>query len=98
MTAPHLAERQLFTSRYGLNDRADLDVGDWQQRHKIARTDANSSPISSCRCPGPSLATSPCGLKVTQEDGLCDECRQWCVCVDRAGNLHLLADQAARNA
>jgi hypothetical protein len=31
-------------------------------------------------------------MAATQEDILCDECRQWCVAVDGAGEFHLLAD------
>lgn len=51
----------------------------WAHRHTRGMT-AQAGDRFLCRCPGPNLGTSiSCVAKATQEDILCDECRQWCI-------------------
>lgn len=79
----------LFTERYGISGY--LDAEPWMQRHAVI------GPIHAeqhaCVCPGTSVEGDPitCRLRATQEDFLCDPCREHCVAVDSAGVFHHLA-------
>jgi hypothetical protein len=87
---PHLDEWQLFTRRYGRSRR--VDDTSWSRRHRGFSDDSHR-----CVCPGrvPHVIDSnppdPCIQRATQEDILCDECREWCVAIDNAGVYHQLA-------
>lgn len=92
-TKAHLNERPLFSARYGVlsvdtcGNTRGLWTYPWGFRHGMAVDFLGSDPR--CDCPGTNKR--PCLQAMTQEDLLCDECRQWCVAVDNAGNYHQLA-------
>lgn len=91
----HLDEQPLFTFRYGRSFNPDAPPWAkrhaplWHLRYDVPKVD----PLHRCRCAANTgLQVEQCGLAATQEDILCDECRQWCIAVDGAGEFHLLAD------
>jgi hypothetical protein len=93
---PHLDGRYvMFSARHGRLHPSPPDEA-WAARHA-----APSPPTQrTCLCPGcqPNMIHSDehgpwsCAQDMTQEDGLCDECRAWCVAVDHAGRYHCLVD------
>lgn len=90
----HLQDWQSFTTRYGLAHRHDPGriagyvPPEWAMRHSEPE---RGPAVHACICPGVGPGKCSCRQQATHEDFLCDECRQWCVAVDAAGNYHQLA-------
>jgi hypothetical protein len=75
----HLDEQQTYSTRYGLESAYRHNVPTWQCRHDISYQQPRDK--NSCICPGIQtlpFGVSTCHLQITQEDMLCNECRQWC--------------------
>lgn len=93
----HLDEWQPLHVRYGRSEPMDATWADkqpWGSRHALLGGLWADERVR-CNCPGSPHDGAACRLRCTQEDLLCDECRQWCYAMDSAGNLHQFA-QARR--
>lgn len=88
----HLDEWQPLSNRYGHHDEADRA---WAARHAPLSTHEPTPGPRRCDCPG-SNGYPQCRQTCTQEDLLCDECRQWCYAMDAAGNYHQFATLRSR--
>jgi len=94
----HLDEWQPFSVRYGRSKPEDATWADkrpWGTRHALLGGLWADEKVR-CDCPGSPHGGSPCRQACTQEDLLCDECRQWCYAVDAAGNYHQFATLRSR--
>lgn len=94
-----MPDRPLFTSRYGLRTHLDgWGKPAYASRHTHDKQ-ADSEPWGQCErdqrlrcaCPG-SPQREQCCHRATQEDRLCDACRDWCVAVDGERVYHRLID------
>jgi hypothetical protein len=84
-----------FAHRYGLT--ANPEAPNWAARHNWMHHHVDQPPTHEyrhqCRCCGGGRPSRQCcDQRATQEDGLCDQCRDWCVAVDDAGVYYYLAD------
>src|SRR5690348_14303886 len=96
----HLDEWQPLNVRYGRADPVTWnDKGEWSWRHRwpepVQPYHVAKPPDDRvrCICPGstfPDIAYR-CRQRATQEDAICDECRQWCIAADSNGDVHLIA-------
>lgn len=93
--------RPLFTERYGISTasghgpaaRRHVPDVPYDQEHEIAPERVR------CLCPGTTRLESAdcrCRQRATQEDTLCDECRDWCIAIDSEQRIHRLIDLVRR--
>lgn len=73
-----MSEREFhpLSERYGISTRVR---GLWQTRHMtgLLYDDEPTATDHRCVCPG-HRGLARCRQRCTQEDSLCDECREWC--------------------
>lgn len=88
------AEWHPLSHRYGFasfEDAARWDGMAWRSRHCADNPSAPEAPLFRCLCPG-SPSRNQCAIRASQEDRLCDACREHCVAVDDSGRYHRLID------
>jgi hypothetical protein len=94
MTSKGAPDRAPFTHRYGTAAPARTrhwDGAPWRSRHHRTTHPDEPDPLYRCACPGPS-GRRPCNIRATQEDHLCDACREHCWAVDDLHRHHRLID------
>jgi hypothetical protein len=66
----------------------------WQSRHSSKSGHYPAEELLRCICPasGTTLTDSRCLERASQEDRLCDACREHCWAVDNANGQHRLVD------
>lgn len=88
------AEWVPFSHRYGITtplNAARWDTATWRFRHSDEVANGFAPELYRCVCPGTS-ARRRCADRASQEDRLCDACREHCVAVDSVGKYHRLVD------
>ena len=91
-------ERPLFSSRYGFRSHLDARLRDREHfgsRHSLADDGEGCErhQLLRCACPGSQgRCVQRCCQRATQEDRLCDECRNWCVAIDGQRVYHRFID------
>jgi hypothetical protein len=89
-----------FSHRYGRNKRYCDDFPHWTKRHSANHTgpDCSGSERLRCACPGSQFAPPGCCARATQEDRLCDACREHCWAFAGDTSRHRLIDLPTRMA
>lgn len=83
-----------FSHRYGFAEplgAARWDTATWRFRHCPEVVNGFAPDLFRCVCPS-SPARRRCADRASQEDRLCDACREHCHAVDEAGRYHRLVD------
>lgn len=63
----------------------------WRVRHALCFQDDTVPGVFRCTCPG-SFGRQQCHVRASQEDRLCDACREHCWAVDNWDRRHRLVD------
>ena len=82
----------VFSHRYGISDQeyaARWDGALWRSRHNC-EVDERTEPdeLYRCHCPGES-GRLRCKDRASQEDALCDACRQYCWSLRESDGVYL---------
>lgn len=83
--------RPLFSQRYGKRLHGPGEILAYSRHGEVESHDSRCQDGQlQCACPG--IRSRRCCQPMTQEDLLCDACRQWCVAIDSVGVYHRLRD------
>lgn len=80
-----------FSARYGLTARDVLEFGHMSARH-CRDLHEECEPDDRLRCVCPGTPGHGCCARATQEDRLCEACREFCWAIDSRRAYHRLID------